>query len=84
MPSLKEVEEHNFDNAAFRSWCPRCVMVGAVSCERKIDKDKEVDYSCVRSEQEQEEEMGTPADCSTEGQQGEDDHGEGWSEQGSG
>ena len=25
VPSEREVEEHNLDHAAFRSWCPHCV-----------------------------------------------------------
>ena len=31
VPSEKEVEEHNLDHAAFRSWCPHCVKGGAES-----------------------------------------------------
>ncbi len=31
VPSEKELEEHDLDNAVFRSWCPRCVKGRAES-----------------------------------------------------
>ena len=67
VPSEKEVEEHNLDHAAFRSWCPRCVKGRAESCGhvKKVQNEGEVptigvDYTHMRSEQEKEEEKGMP------------------------
>ena len=31
VPSQREVEEHNLDHGAFRSWCPHCVKGRAES-----------------------------------------------------
>ena len=66
-PSDKEVEERNLDHAVFRCWCPHCVKGRAESCGHVKKAQGEgavptvgVDYVCVRSEQEKEEEKDTP------------------------
>ncbi len=66
-PGSKEVEEHNLDQAAFRSWCPRCVTGGADSYghTRKAQKESDapivvMDYVHTRGEQGKEEERGEP------------------------
>ncbi len=67
VPSDKEVEERNLGHAAFRSWRPHRVKRRAESYGRvkKAQDEGEVpkvvvDYTRTRSEQEKEEEKGTP------------------------
>ena len=67
VPSDKEVEERNLDHAVFRSWCPCCVK-GRAESYGHVNKVKGqgavptvgVDYVRTHSEQEKEEEKGTP------------------------
>ncbi len=63
----KEAEEHNFDHAVFRIWCPHCAKGRAEVCgHKKREGDGgdaptvSLDYICMRSEQEKEEENGMP------------------------
>ena len=67
VPSAKEVEEHNLDHAAFRSWCPHCVKGRAESYGHGKRTTSEndvpiiaVDYMYMHSVQEKEEEKGMP------------------------
>ncbi len=65
--SDKQVEECNLDHTVFRSWCPHCVE-GRVESWWHVGKPKDegaaptvgVDYVWTLSEQEKDEEKGTP------------------------
>ena len=67
VPSEREVDEHNLDHGAFRSWCPHCVKGRAESYGHSVKKTKEkeiptigMDYMYMHSNQEKEEEVGMP------------------------
>ncbi len=66
-PSTREAEENNLDHRVFRSRCPHCVKGRSETLGHRSDKENEraapvvgKDYVCRRSEQEKEEENGTP------------------------